>query len=71
MRRPPFAPKFQFAFELKYLRASQSNQFDKVKQAAITQLEDYVQQDERLKCLENLKAYVIIFSVNEGVVYAV
>lgn len=71
MRRPPFAPKFQFAFELKYLRESQRSQFEKIKKEAIEQLEEYVKYDKTLKSLENLKAFVIVFLVNKGYVYPI
>ena len=71
LRRPPFVPTYQFAFELKYLREKQRTQFDRVKKEAFTQMEAYLQHDKRLKSLENLKAYVIIFVVNKGFVFPV
>lgn len=70
-RRPPFEPTYQFAFEIKYLRASQKSTFERVKKEAIKQLEEYLQHDEALKSLDCLKAYVVIFVDNEGFFFEV
>ena len=69
--RPPFKPKYQFVFELKYLREKQRTDLEEIKKAAIKQLRDYLKNDDTLKNLDNLKAYVIIFIVNEGIVIQV
>ena len=66
IRRPPFKPKYQFVFELKYLRKKQSTQLEKLKEEAIQQMKKYLKYDDTLKNLDNLKAYVIIFVDNEG-----
>lgn len=70
-RRAPFKPKYQFVFELKYIRNKKRNTFDTIKEEAIIQLEQYLQNDDTLKNLDNLKAYVIIFIGHEAEVIPV
>jgi len=64
--RPPYKTKYQFAIELKYVKKAEANQEEKVKKAAIQQLQGYLQHDTYLQSLSNLKAYVVIFVGNEG-----
>lgn len=65
-RRPPFSPSYQFVFELKYLKTRQKTNFETTKKKAIAQLTEYMQEDDTLKHLDNLKGYVLIFLGNEG-----
>ena len=65
LHRPPYFPTYQFAFELKYLKKSESNQLETTIQKAIAQLQGYLQ-SEALQRLENLKAYVIVFVGSEA-----
>ena len=67
-RRPPYQPTYQFVFELKYLKKKQANQLEKIKANAVTQLETYLKNDPTLKSLENLKAYIIIFTIDSGTI---
>ena len=60
LHRPPYFPNYQFAFELKYLKKSESAQLETTVQAATVQLQGYLQ-SEALQRLDNLKAYVIVF----------
>ncbi len=68
-RRQPFgkAVPYQFIFELKYLKQSQAKQLEVTKKEAIQQLKAYLKAD-KIKNMEDLKAYVIVFVVNKGVV---
>jgi hypothetical protein len=66
IKQPPFEPKFQFVIEFKYLKKEFANRAESVKQNAIQQLKAYLQHDEKLQKLENLKAYIIIFVGNKG-----
>ncbi|MEM1120485.1 MAG: AAA family ATPase [Bacteroidota bacterium] len=70
-RRPPFEPTFQFVFELKYIKDKQQTQFETTKRQAVEQLTAYIQNDDTLKNLTDLKAYVVIFVGNEGKVFDV
>lgn len=65
-RRAPFEPRFQFVFELKYLRAKQRASFKDTKKEAIDQLKEYLDNDTTLQKLDKLKAYVVVFVDNEG-----
>jgi hypothetical protein len=65
-KRPPFEPKFQFVIEFKYLKKESAHKAETVKQQAIKQLQAYLEHDERLQKLEELKAYVIVFVGNKG-----
>jgi hypothetical protein len=65
-KRPPFEPKFQFVIEFKYVKKEDAHKAETVKQQAIQQLQAYLQHDEKLQSLENLKAYVIVFVGNKG-----
>ncbi|MBF0398775.1 MAG: PD-(D/E)XK nuclease domain-containing protein, partial [Desulfobacterales bacterium] len=67
MYRPPFFPNYQFVFELKYLKLSESEKLKDVTSAAINQIEKYLKTDE-IKALKNLKAYVIVFVGTEVMV---
>ena len=60
LHRPPYFPNYQFAFELKYLKKSESAQLETTVPKAIAQLQGYLQ-SEALQRLDNLKAYVIVF----------
>ena len=60
LHRPPYFPNYQFAFELKYLKKSESAQLETTVQTATIQLQGYLQ-SEALQRLDNLKAYVIVF----------
>ncbi len=60
LHRPPYFPNYQFAFELKYLKKSESAQLETTVQAATVQLQGYLQSEALLR-LDNLKAYVIVF----------
>ncbi|MBF0103050.1 MAG: AAA family ATPase [Desulfobacterales bacterium] len=63
--RPPFFPNYQFVFELKYLKKSEAALLEKTTQSAINQLNAYLQNEE-LRSLKNLKAYVVIFVGTEA-----
>ncbi|NJN78753.1 MAG: AAA family ATPase [Saprospiraceae bacterium] len=65
-KRPPFEPKFQFVIEFKYLKKEDAHKAETVKQQAIQQLQAYLQHDEKLQSLEDLKPYVIVFVGNKG-----
>ena len=65
LHRPPYFPTYQFAFELKYLKKSESNQLETTIQKSVAQLQGYLQ-SEALQRLENLKAYVIVFVGSEA-----
>lgn len=71
-RRPPFEEElpYQFIFELKYLRKNQIGQLESIKKEAIEQLKDYLK-DDKVKDLEDLKAYVVVFVVNKAEVIEV
>ena len=60
LHRPPYFPNYQFAFELKYLKKSESAQLETTVQAATVQLQGYLQSKALLR-LEHLKAYAIVF----------
>jgi hypothetical protein len=62
--RPPFFPKFQFLFELKYLSKAKEKELKTIEVKAIEQVKGYLALDE-IKCLANLKAYVLIFVGSE------
>ena len=65
LHRPPYFPNYQFAFELKYLKKSESAQLETTVQKAIAQLQGYLQSEALLR-LDNLKAYVIVFVGSEA-----
>jgi hypothetical protein len=69
-RRPPFSPKYQFAFELKYLPKSQKSRLAAAKKEAVEQLEAYLAHDDGLQKLDSLKAYVVVFLAEKGTVAA-
>lgn len=71
LQRPPFYPKYQFAIEFKYIKKQNAQKFEMIKQEAIEQLQTYLQNDEYLRDLEDLKAYVVIFLGNKGTLIAV
>ncbi|TGO02491.1 hypothetical protein PN36_24180 [Candidatus Thiomargarita nelsonii] len=58
--RPPFAPNYQFLFELKYLKKSDSGKLKSTQEAAKKQVKGYLQFEE-VRQLENLKSWVIVF----------
>lgn len=59
-RRPPIDPTYQFAFELKYLKLSEAEQVTTVKEAALAQMQAYLQHD-KLRNLPDLRAWVLVF----------
>ena len=63
--------KFLHVIELKYLPKKERRKAKEVKAAAITQLTQYLQADAYLQSLTDLKAYVVLFVGNEGMVEAV
>ncbi|MEM8529148.1 MAG: PD-(D/E)XK nuclease domain-containing protein, partial [Bacteroidota bacterium] len=60
-RRQPYATKYQFVIEFKYIKQKEQSKLEAVKAAAIEQLETYLQHDDYLKRLDDLKAYVVVF----------
>ena len=62
--RPPFFPKYQFIFELKYLSKASAKALMTKTDEAVTQIKDYMQFEE-IKSLKNLIAYVLIFVGSE------
>ncbi len=66
-RRPPFDEevKYQFIFELKYLKKKNSGQLENLQNAASKQLKEYLR-DDKVKLLKDLKAYVIVFVGNKA-----
>jgi hypothetical protein len=66
IQRPPYFPKYQFAIEFKYVKKQDAAKAETVKQEAIEQLKGYLENDEYLKGLKDLKSYVVIFVGNEG-----
>ncbi len=66
-RRPPFVADvpYQFIFELKYLKSKSKKLLEKTKKEAKVQLEEYLQ-DDKVKNLTDLKAYVVIFIGNKA-----
>jgi hypothetical protein len=58
--RPPFAPNYQFLFELKYLKKSDSGKLKSTQEGAKNQIKGYLQFEE-VRQLENLKSWVIVF----------
>jgi len=65
-KRPPFETKYQFVIELKYIKKEAAAQAATVKAEAIKQLQAYLQHDDYLQKLKQLKAYLVIFVGNEG-----
>ena len=59
-RRPPIEPNYQFAFELKYLKLQDAGQVNTVKEAALTQMKEYLQH-EKLRAISDLRAWVVVF----------
>lgn len=59
-RRPPIDPTYQFAFELKYLKLAEAEKATTVKDAALAQMQTYLQHD-KLRSLSDLRAWVIVF----------
>jgi hypothetical protein len=58
--RPPFYPKYQFLFEIKYLNKAGEKALNTITHKAIAQVNEYLAFDE-ISSLKNLKAYVLIF----------
>ena len=66
--RPPYFPRYQFIFEIKYLKKEDKNQLERVKKEAILQLKGYLQSQELHDYInrpeagmETVRAYVTIF----------
>ncbi len=68
VRRPPYEPTYQFAIELKYLKKANAQQAQSVKKEAISQLKNYLLNDDYLQKLTALKAFVVLFVGNEGMI---
>ncbi|MEM9846476.1 MAG: AAA family ATPase [Bacteroidota bacterium] len=64
--RPPLDLKYQIAIELKYVKKTAATAAAKLKVAAVKQLKSYLEHDEYLQSLSNLKAYAIVFVGNEA-----
>ncbi|MBF0451310.1 MAG: AAA family ATPase [Candidatus Magnetomorum sp.] len=62
--RPPFFPKYQFLFELKYLSKAGEKALKTKTDEAVAQVNQYLQCEE-IQRLKNLKAYVLIFVGSE------
>ncbi len=62
--RPPFFPKYQFLFELKYLSKAGEKGLKSKTDQAVAQVKKYLQFEE-IKSMKNLKAYVLIFVGNQ------
>ena len=62
--RPPFFPKYQFLFELKYLSKAGEKSLKTKTDKAVEQVKEYLSFEE-IRSLKNLKAYVLIFVGNE------
>jgi len=55
VKRPPFETNFQFAIELKYVKKKNAKTASKIKKDAIVQLKEYLQNDDYLQKLKELK----------------
>ncbi len=66
-RRPPFDKevKYQFIFELKYLKKKNSGQLENLQNVGSKQLKEYLK-DDKVKLLKDLKAYVVVFVGNKA-----
>jgi len=64
LHRPPFFPRYQFLFELKYLSKAGEKALKTQEEKAVEQVREYLSFDE-IKSIENLKAYVLIFLGSE------
>ena len=64
LHRPPFFPKYQFLFELKYLSKAGEKAVKTQEEKAVEQVLEYLAFDE-IKRLKNLKAYVLVFVGSE------
>jgi hypothetical protein len=62
--RPPFYPKYQFLFEIKYVNKAGEKALNTITHKAIAQVNEYLAFDE-ISSLKNLKAYVLIFVGSE------
>jgi hypothetical protein len=62
--RPPFYPKYQFLFEIKYVNKAGEKALNTITHKAIAQVNEYLAFDE-ISSLNNLKAYVLIFVGSE------
>jgi len=62
--RPPFFPKYQFLFEIKYLNKAGEKAMNTTTNKAIAQVNQYLEFEE-INSLKNLKAYVLIFVGSE------
>jgi ribosomal protein S8 len=59
--RPPFSPKYQFLFELKYLKKSErKKKLEQISKSAKNKKKVYLDLEE-IKQLQNLKSWVIVF----------
>ncbi len=63
--RKPYKPNYQFLFELKYLKTSESNKLNKAIDEAEVQVKNYLSKLETGN-LENLIAYAIVFVGKKG-----
>ncbi len=66
--RPPYFPKYQFIFELKYLKKKEAGKLEETHKKAKEQLKDYMQNKEMQDFIvraeggmETVKAYTVVF----------
>lgn len=60
LRRPPFHPPYQFAFELKFLHQKKASELQSAIDEGRAQLHRYLSRED-LRRLENIKAWLIVF----------
>jgi len=65
LQRPPFEVDYQYVFELKYLKKTDSKQLKAVQQKAKKQVLDYVAGEEELRTLKNLQAWTVVVIKDE------
>jgi len=65
LQRPPFEVDYQYVFELKYLKKTNSKQLKAVQQKAKKQVLDYVAGEEELRTLKNLQTWTVVVIKDE------
>jgi hypothetical protein len=60
LQQVPYTPRFQFAFELKYLKKDQEKQLQATQEEAKDQLLKYIQGKDELQKQLNLHAYTVV-----------
>jgi hypothetical protein len=63
--RPPVKPNYTFALELKYLKKSEAEEWEAVRDAGVQQLRSYLQHEE-LRQMRNLRAWLLVFVGSEA-----